>query len=156
MIHISIPGKEDMKFHHLLLDMNGTLTIDGELQEGTKERIEFLKTRLNLYLLTADTFGTGARIAEQLGIEVFKVSPENGSSDKADFASSLEPEGVAAIGNGFNDVEMLGLAKLAIVVIGREGCSLAALHQADIAVNHINDALDLLINPLRLTATLRA
>ncbi|MEN6349369.1 MAG: ATPase P [Syntrophomonas sp.] len=155
MIHISIPGREDLQFHHLLLDMNGTLTVDGELPKGVKERLEFLKTKLNIYLLTADTFRTGTRVADELGIEVFIVSPENGGKDKADFASSLEAEGAAAIGNGFNDVEMMELARLSIVIIGKEGCSVAALRKADIAVSNINDALDLFINPLRLVATLR-
>lgn len=155
MIQISIPGREDIKLHYLLLDMNGTITVDGLLPEGVKERIEYIKTKMKVFLLTADTFGTGVQVAEELGIEMFVVSSDNGTKDKADFTSSLEPEGVAAIGNGTNDAAMLELANLAIVIMGREGCSLAALHKADIAVNDINDALDLLINPLRLLATLR-
>ncbi|MDD3022760.1 MAG: ATPase P [Syntrophomonadaceae bacterium] len=155
MLQISIPGREDIELHHLLLDMNGTLTVDGLLAEGIKERIEFIKTKMNVFMLTADTFGTGARVAEELGIEIFVVSSVNGTKDKADYIAALEPEGVVAIGNGSNDADMLELASLAIAIIGREGCSLAALHKADIAVVDIFDALDLLINPLRLIATLR-
>ncbi|MEN6325874.1 MAG: ATPase P [Syntrophomonas sp.] len=155
MLQISIPGRGNIELRYLLLDLNGTLTVDGSLSEGVKERVEFIKTKLKVFLLTADTFGTGARVAEELGIEIFVVSPDNGTKDKADFTASLEPQGVAAIGNGTNDADMLELASLAIAIIGREGCSLAALRQADIAVNDINDALDLLINPLRLIATLR-
>lgn len=155
MLQISIPGRGNIELHYLLLDMNGTLTVDGLLSEGVRERVELIKTKLKVFLLTADTFGTGARVADELGIEIFVVSPDNGTKDKADFTSALEPQGVAAIGNGANDADMLGLVSLAIAIIGREGCSLAALRQADIAVNDINDALDLLINPLRLVATLR-
>ncbi|MDD3268479.1 MAG: ATPase P [Syntrophomonadaceae bacterium] len=155
MLQMSIPGREDLEIHYLLLDMNGTLTIDGLLPAGVKERIEFIKTKMEVFLLTADTFGTGAQVAEELGIEIFVVSSENGTKDKADYIAALEPQGVVAIGNGSNDAAMLELASLAIAIIGREGCSLAALRQADIAVNDINDALDLLINPLRLVATLR-
>lgn len=155
MVSISIPGRGDLELHHLLLDLNGTLTVDGVLLEGVKERIAFLKTKLNVYLLTADTFGTGARVADELGIEIFVINPHHGTEDKRDFAGSLEPEGVVAIGNGTNDSGMLEHARLSIAIIGREGCSLAALRNADIVVNDINDALDLLIKPLRLVATLR-
>lgn len=155
MIRVSIPGRVVLELHHLLLDMNGTLTVDGVLPEGVKERLEYLKSKLNVYLLTADTFGSGAQVAAELGIEVFVVSPVNGGKDKRDFLAALEPRGVVAVGNGANDAEMLAAAELSIAVIGREGCATAALHQADIAVTNINDALDLLVNPLRLVATLR-
>ncbi len=156
MIKITIPGNEVMELHSLILDMNGTLTIDGILPEGVSERIQQLKNKLKIYLLTADTFGTGARVAEELGIEIFMVSPENGNADKAHFASALDADGVAAIGNGKNDLDMIKLVRLSIVIIGTEGCSVATLLQSDIAVTNINDGLDLLLNPLRIVATLRA
>lgn len=34
MIKVSIPGGEDLELHHLVLDMNGTLTTDGLLPDG--------------------------------------------------------------------------------------------------------------------------
>ncbi len=155
MIKISIPGREDLRLNHLVLDMNGTLTTDGQLIEGVRERLSLLKEKSNIYLLTADTFGTGAQVARNLGIEMFTVSHDNGAIDKANFISALNPPGAAAIGNGNNDLDMFKEARLSIAVIGREGCCTAALVKADIVVNHINDALDLLMNPLRLIATLR-
>jgi Soluble P-type ATPase len=155
VIKISIPGREQFELHHLVLDMNGTLSVDGRLIEGITERLAQLTDRLHIYLLTADTFGTGAQVARDLGIELFTVSPANGSMDKANFIAALDPSGAAAIGNGTNDMDMFKQASLSIAVIGREGCSAAALLSADIAVNNINDALDLLLNPLRLVATLR-
>jgi P-type E1-E2 ATPase len=155
MITIAIPEGETFQFEHLVLDMNGTITVDGALPEGVSERINKLKNDLNIYLLTADTFGTGAKVAKELGIEMITVSSNNGTKDKADFVSSLEMSQVAAIGNGNNDVDMFKLARLSIVIIGKEGCSTEALRNADIAVTDINDALDLFINPLRMVATLR-
>ena len=155
MINLTISGRDDLQLHHLLLDMNGTLTTDGLLIEGVAKRLEQLKSKLNIHLLTADTFGTGARVSEKLGIEMFTVSVDNGGYDKADFAAALEPSGAIAIGNGYNDRDMFKQAQLSIAVIGQEGCCIAALLNADIAVNNINDALDLLNNPLRLTASLR-
>lgn len=155
MITIAIPEGETFQLQHLVLDMNGTITVDGLLPEGLSQRIDKLKSELNIYLLTADTFGTGAKVAKELGIEIITVSSANGTKDKADFVSSFELSEVVAIGNGNNDVDMFKLARLSIVIIGKEGCSVAALKNADIAVTHINDALDLFINPLRLVATLR-
>lgn len=155
MIKISIPGREEFELHHLVLDMNGTITVDGRLIEGIPEHLAQLKDKLHVYLLTADTFGTGAQVAQELGIEIFTVSSEHGAIDKANFIAALDPSGAAAIGNGTNDVDMFEQVSLSIAVIGREGCSVSALLSADIAVNNINDALELLINPLRLVATLR-
>lgn len=155
MIKISIPGRDELQLHHLVLDMNGTITTDGQLIEGILERVAQLKARMRIYLLTADTFGTGAQAARELDISIVTVSSNNGTADKANFITALNPPGAAAIGNGNNDVAMFQEAQLSIAVIGREGCCAAALLNADVVVNDINDALDLLLNPLRLIATLR-
>jgi len=50
---------------------------------------------------------------------------------------------------------MLANAALSILVLEREGCSVKALNESDILVRGIHDALDLLLNPVRLKATLR-
>ena len=60
-----------------------------------------------------------------------------------------------AIGNGNNDREMFAESRLAIVVMGTEGCCVQSLLAADIVVNSPLDALDLLLHPDRLVATLR-
>ncbi len=157
MIQISLPGRnKTLKLKNLLLDLNGTLTVNGLLPEGVNERIELLKGKLDIYLLTADTFGVGKQIAEELGINFFRVSSECGGLDKKDFLNTLEPEKTAAIGNGYNDIMMLREAGFSIAVVGGEGCCMEALKEADIAVTNISDALDLLLNPLRIVATLRA
>ena len=89
MITVSIPGGSDLELHHLILDMNGTLATDGLVPDGVGELIEQLKSQLNVYLLTADTFGTGAAAARELGIELITVSSDNGTIDKANFTNSL-------------------------------------------------------------------
>ncbi|NLW07624.1 MAG: HAD hydrolase family protein [Clostridia bacterium] len=155
MIRVSIPGGDDLEIHHLVLDLNGTLTTDGLLPEGVAQLIEQLKGKLNIHLLTADTFGTRAQVARELGIKLFTVSSAQETIDKANFIAALNPEGVAVIGNGNNDLEMFKRADLSIAVIGQEGCSVATLLQADIAVTNIIDALNLFLHPLRLRATLR-
>lgn len=157
MIDLSLPGRDlELKIRHLMLDVNGTLTVDGLLIPGVKERIELLKEHLEIYLLTADTFGRGAEVAAELGTKFERVNTYEGGLDKRYFLLNLGKENVAAIGNGYNDIYMLEEAILGIAVIGQEGCSVEAIRRADIVVNDINDALDLLLNPKRLVATLRA
>lgn len=156
MIKIILPGREKtVEIRHLLLDLNGTLSVDGVLINGVKERIELLKKHLAIYLLTADTLGKGREISEELGIEMLVVGPENGAEDKQAVLHKLGARITAAIGNGYNDVLMLKEASLSIAVIGSEGCCSEAFLNADIVVHNVLDALDLFLQPLRIIATLR-
>jgi len=50
---------------------------------------------------------------------------------------------------------MMGRAGLKIAIIGPEGASAELVRVADVVVCDIRDALDLIIHPLRLKATLR-
>jgi len=157
MIEISLPGRElTLSIAHLMLDVNGTLTIDGKLIPGVKERIHSLKDKVQIHLLTADTFGRGAEVAEELGTRFKKVDARQGGLDKRNFLLQLGKDNVCAIGNGYNDIYMIKEAALGIAVAGREGCSVEAVKNADILVNDINDALDLFLKSKRLVATLRA
>lgn len=157
MIALELPGRGiTLQLHYLLLDVNGTISVDGQLIPGVKERIEVLKEQLTIYLLTADTFGRAAETAKETGTELFKVDAYQGGHDKKAFLLKLGKEHSAAIGNGFNDTCMLEEAALGIAVIGREGSSMQAIKKADIVVNNVNDALDIFIHTKRLVATLRA
>lgn len=157
MIVISLPGRQiTLELKNLLLDLNGTLAVDGKLINGVKKRVELLKDKLHIYILTADTYGAGREIARELGVNCLLVDSEDGGQHKLDLLNSMQAQNCIAIGNGYNDRLMLSRAALSIVVIEAEGCSIQALQRADIAVGTINEALDLLINPLRIVATLRA
>ncbi len=157
MIKLSIPGRNnELQITKLLLDINGTLTIDGVLLAGVKEKLDLLKKDLDIYLLTADTLGNAASIAEELDVEIFKVSEDEGGQDKLDILNTFDIENSVAIGNGYNDSLMLEHAVLSIAVLGEEGCSVHAMKKADIVVKDINHALALLLNPSRIVATLRA
>jgi len=63
LLRFTIPGVGERTLEHLVLDLNGTLTTDGQLIPGVKWRISKLRDYLAIYLLTADTFGRGAVIA---------------------------------------------------------------------------------------------
>ncbi len=67
----------------------------------------------------------------------------------------LGPTHTIVVGNGRNDVAMLREAALGIVIAGAEGVAVEALFAADLVFPHIDDALESLLNPRRLRATLR-
>ena len=63
---IPIPGGEDLRLEHLMLDVNGTLTGRGALLDGVTARVRGLRPALDVHLVSADTFGTLDSIAELL------------------------------------------------------------------------------------------
>jgi len=63
--------------------------------------------------------------------------------------------GVVTVGNGYNDIQMSDAADLSICVMGPEGCCSALIAHTDVTVASIEAALDLLLIPGRLRATLR-
>lgn len=147
-----IPGRPPLVLEALLLDVNGTLTSRGELLPGVAPRIAALRRDLEVRLLSADTFGRVRGIAEQLGVTHELVAS---GEDKVRALRALGPQRTAAIGNGANDGGMLEAAALGIAVLGPEGLSAVALAAADLVCASIGDALDLLLDPRALAATLR-
>jgi soluble P-type ATPase len=155
MISIEIPGFKKFQLEHLVLDVNGTIAKDGQLIAGVAERIEILQSKLTIHLITADTHGKQEAINRALSIQAVRIPVQNQAETKFRFIESLDLAKVAAIGNGANDHAMLGKAGLGICIIGPEGAAVAAMLQADVAVPDICTALELLIFPMRLIATLR-
>ncbi len=155
MIKVNIPGRGDYVIEKLLLDYNGTIALDGTLLPGVGERITRLAESLEVILVTADTHGTAAKNCEGLPIKVLTYPTEHVAEIKAKVARELGG-GVICVGNGYNDMLMADESMLSVAVMGTEGCCAALLAHCDIAVTSILDALDLLIYPDRLRATLRA
>ncbi len=155
MLSLSIPGFGDITLEHIVFDVNGTLAVDGALLEGVTGRLEVLADHLEIHMLTADTHGGQAAIDAELGMTAERVRPGQESEQKAAFVESLGAERVVAVGNGGNDVGMLKAAAVGIAVIGAEGLNVEALNAADIVAPSICDALDLLLKPRRMVATLR-
>jgi soluble P-type ATPase len=151
---VSAPGRADLRLEHLLLDVNGTLTDRGLLLDGVAPRLRILRARLDVHLLSADTFGTLDEVAQELdGVPVERISD---GQQKAALARDLGAASCAAIGNGANDRHMLETVGLGIAVIGPEGASPPTLAVADIVTGSVLEALDLLDEPRALAATLRS
>jgi soluble P-type ATPase len=157
MLQIALPGAEDMLLEHLVCDVNGTLALDGQITATVLERLRLLAVQLQMHLVTADTYGTLPQLVATLQHEGVAVQTRciAGGEEKAAYVQALGPEQVVALGNGVNDVGMLQHARLSIAICGPEGLAKTALQAATLVVATPESALDLLLHPRRLTATLR-
>jgi len=156
MLDLTIPGFGRLEITDAVCDYNGTLAADGLLLDGVHERIQRLSRQLRVHVVTADTFGSATRELQRLRCELVILDAGNQAEAKRDFVQGLGAAYVVAIGNGRNDRMMLEAAALGIAVCGAEGAAAETLQVADVVVNRIVDALDLLLHPKRLLATLRA
>lgn len=104
-------------------------------------------------LVSGDTFGTLHDVAEAL--ELAATHAPDGRA-KLELVEALGREACVVVGNGTNDTLALEAAALGIAVLGPEGASSAALRAADVVCRSVGEALDLLLDPRALVATLRA
>jgi P-type E1-E2 ATPase len=155
LIRIEIPGWSPWELGHLVLDLNGTVALDGQVIPGVAERLVAASSHLAVHLATADTHGRAEEICRQLNVQLFGIEPRYEASQKQALVERLGAQQVVAIGNGANDARMLSTAALGIAVLGGEGLAIETLRAADMVVGRIEDALDLLLHPQRLVATLR-
>lgn len=148
-----IPGVGALTIKTIILDLNGTLSVGGQVPEGVKPRLEKLKEQgFRVLFFTGNTRNDADDLAAELGIE-WKLAKN--ADDKRNLALELDPETCASIGNGRIDLELMKTVKLAIVTLQAEGVHVETLLASDIIIPAINDALDLFIDPQRLIATLR-
>lgn len=157
MLTVEIPGRGVLNLEHIVLDFNGTMALDGVLLPGVKERLNLLAEKLQVHILTADTFGTGREACREIKGRVHILEQGRAGAElKKGFIAALGKDTTVTVGNGTNDTLMLKEAALGIMVLGPEGASGKALQAADVVVTDINHGLEMLLNPKRLVATLRA
>jgi P-type E1-E2 ATPase len=156
MLELTITGFGRLELTDAVCDYNGTLAVDGLLLEGVQERLQRLSARLRVHVVTADTFGSAAAQLQRLPCALVILDAGNQAEAKLDFVQKLGADHVVAIGNGRNDRMMLDVARLGIAICGAEGAAAESVQASDIVVRHVVDALDLLLNPKRMVATLRA
>ena len=155
MIELNIPGRGRVQLQHLVCDVSGTLTLDGQLLDGLARPLMALRDRLTLHLLTADTHGKQMLIDQQLNLQAVRIQPGREAAQKAEYVHNLGAETVLAVGQGANDAEMLRLAAVGVAVLSKEGTAVETLLAADVVVPGIFELLEILDNPIRLVATLR-
>ncbi|NJD57203.1 MAG: ATPase P [Nitrospirae bacterium] len=155
MIRLDIQGFGILELRHFVTDFSGTLAEDGVLLPGIKERLNELSDHLTVHVITSDTFGRAREELKGITCRVQVLEGERHLLQKETYVRALGEDGVAAAGNGNNDTGMLKAARLGICVCMKEGCSMAALNASQVLVPSPMDAIDLLLNPKRLTATLR-
>ncbi|WP_045211074.1 HAD family hydrolase [Desulfonatronovibrio magnus] len=154
-MQIVIPGYKTLELEHLALDYNGTLAFDGEIIEGVVPRLKTLSESLSIHVLTADTFGHARQKLSGVDCSFHLIGKGDQAQAKADYIDRLGAEHTISMGNGRNDRLMLERSALGIGLVQGEGAAVNSLTSADIICTHINHGLDLLLFPLRLTATLR-
>lgn len=150
---INVPGSGLYDLRTLVLDLNGTIALNGKLVPGVKQRIQKIKSLgLDVYIFTGDTRGTGLKTAKILGVNLVKAGT---ASEKLSALKKIKPINCVTIGNGAIDDKFLKYSRLGIAVLQSEGVHVNALMAADILMPSINDALDILINKTTFISTLR-
>ena len=152
MISIDIPQRGIIELHHAVFDVNGTLAVDGIPIPGVVDRLQVLAEHLSLHALTAGTHGNIAELERGLSFPLHIIST---GEEKMHFVERLGPAGVIAFGNGRNDVAMLRLAAIGVAILAGEGVAIEALQAADVLASGPVEAIDLVLKPKRLIATLR-
>ena len=152
MIRIDIPQRGIIELQHGVFDVNGTLAVDGIPIPGVVDRLQVLAEHLSLHALTAGTHGNIAELESSFGFSLHKIAT---GEEKVRYVERLGPAGVIAFGNGRNDVAMLRVAVIGVAIFAGEGVAIEALQAADVLAFGPVDAIDLVLNPKRLIATLR-
>lgn len=156
MINFNVPGEGEFQIKNVVFDFNGTIAKDGLVLEDFKVKVEELsKKDVNIFVVTADTYGSVREQCKDLPLQIKVFDKDNAAVDKKRIVQMLSSKNTVTIGNGNNDALMFKESVLSICIIGHEGCSTKALLNSDIVVNNIIDAIDLLLNVNRLKATLR-
>ena len=155
MIQLDIPGLGLIELKYLVCDYSGTLSVDGVLAPGIERYLSMASQMLDVHIITADTHGKAREQLAKVNATVRILDGDLHGAVKVDYITELGAEYCIALGNGNNDVGMLRAARIGVAVIIEEGCSSTAMQSADIVVRSAADAVDLVLNPNRLKATLR-
>ena len=154
MFTVDIPGRGRLEIAYLVLDLNGTLALDGVVPAEVLERLQALSNEVQVHVITAETVGTAAKL-HGLDMLVHVLPPGDQVEAKAALVRALGAAHTMAVGNGSNDEDMVREAAVGIAIVGHEGACARTVFAANVVVGRIEDALDLLLIPKRLIATLR-
>ena len=148
-------GVGEIEVDTIILDLNGTLAVNGSIVKGAKERLGKLKELgYKIFLLTGNQRGNAGELCHELGIDfkVAKTSDEKEAITKEFINSS---KGVVSIGNARIDIGTFKDAKVRIGTLQAEGIHTGIIEYIDILVPSLINALDLLIDEDTFNATMR-
>jgi len=152
-MRIEIPKGETIEINTIVLDLNGTLSVNGIVSNKTKELIVKLKElNYRIVLISGDIRGNAKQISDELQLDLFLGAT---SLEKANQMQQFNKETTAAIGNARIDIGTFEHAKLTIATMQAEGIHTAIIKHVDIIVPTIENALDLFIDVKSLAGTLR-
>jgi soluble P-type ATPase len=158
-ITIDIPGFGRLQINAILSDYTGTLSFKGKLVPGVKDRLLKLAELVDIHVVTSDSYGTAEEELKGLPLVCQRLEGGNEDVQKRRYAEELGPRHIASFGNGNNDRQHMKLVKesggLTIAVDNGEGCAHEAIRNANVIITGAVNALDLLLEPIRLRATLR-
>jgi soluble P-type ATPase len=157
-ILIEIPGFGTREVRTVVSDYTGTLSCGVRLATGLKEKLLTLQERVDIRIVTSDSFGTAKE--ELAGVVTPDIlTKERHDLEKQDYVKTFDLKHVAAFGNGNNDRLLLKTVKegggLAIAVDNGQGCAVDALLNAHLFIVGAANALNLLLEPRSCKATLR-
>ena len=132
MLKLEIPGRGDFEFENIVLDLNGTLSVDGKIHRKVKDKINLLAKKAKIYVLTADTRGQAGQTLDKINTEIVLLSSDNTSREKAEFIHTIGENRTVAIGNGYNDHLMVREAAIGLCIIGKEGASAETVKRSDV------------------------
>ena len=82
MLEIFIPGFKLLELKYLILDLNGTLATDGVIPEKVIQKLNKIKSILNIFIITAGTHGKLEEISEKIGANLIKSTELEKKWDK--------------------------------------------------------------------------
>ena len=159
-INIEIPGFGPLTIRTIVSDYSGTLSRGGKLSAGVRERLMRLAELVDIHILTSDTFGTARSELAHLAVQIEILGQERHDVQKEQFVHNrCDARHVAAFGNGSNDRLLLKAVRdaggVAVAVDNGEGCAVKTMANANLFIHGAVNALDLLLEPNRVKASLR-
>ncbi len=155
MIDLNIPGITNVKIENVVFDMNGTLSENGLIKESVKGLLNELSKHAAIYIITSDTFGSANESVKGINAKLYIIKGDNSAQKKKEMVYKLGYSKTAVIGNGYNDYAMFKQGVIGIGIMESEGLAVKAALHCDIIVTKIENAINLLLNPKKLVATLR-
>ena len=111
-MRVKVPGRNDLVIENVLLDVNGTLALDGRLLEGVAARIAQLRELTRVVIVTADNgyhvvYQSPSDPLMRLEVRIDDQPLYNNLIDKWLHNESIDvPFGLAAVTNPLQTIEV--------------------------------------------------